>query len=113
LHELVDLDGLIVVVVQDKAYLRDVLDVSDFVAIEKEQKFDQLIHRKVQVILGQCHKSQYEAMLLLDFVKDDVFASRLSDLVVDDCPRNRSEEEHVEENKYYVENVVRLVVLDC
>ena len=59
LHELVDLDGLIVVVVQEKAYLRDVLDVSDFVAIEKEQKFDQLIHRKVQVILGQCHKSQY------------------------------------------------------
>lgn len=47
-------------------------------------------------------------MLLLDFIINNVFASCLSNLVVNHGSRNQSKEEHVEEDKDDVENVVSL-----
>ena len=52
-------------------------------------------------------------MLLFDLVEYYVAASGLPEFVVDHCSRDGCEQEHVEEDEYYEEDVVGLVVLDC
>jgi len=52
-------------------------------------------------------------MLLLYLIHNDILASDLSELRVDESARNSDKNEHIEKNEDDKEYIVRLVVLDC
>ena len=84
-----------------------------FVLIEKEEKLDQSIEGEICLVFGEGDKGQNERVLLLYLVDYYVLAPGLAELVVEDASRDRSEQEHVQENENDEVNRVRLVVLHC
>ena len=111
LHELVHLDGLIVVVVQLETDLGNVLNVLDLVHIKVEEKLNEGIKGEIVVILCKGDEGQDERMLLFYLINDNVFASSLPEFVVENGSRNLNKQEHIQKDEHYEVGVVRFMVL--
>lgn len=102
---------MVIVIIQFQTNLDDVVDIPHLFLIEEMKESYKNLHRKVILILSQSNKSQYQWVLLLNLINNYVLTPSFSEFIVDKASRNGSEEEKIEENEDYKEDIIGLVIL--
>ena len=83
----------------------DIVDVSDFVPVDIQQKRDKFLCCDVEIILPQRHEGHDERMLLLDLIEQNSFGASFSVRVEEDGGRDSGEEKDIKDNEQDEESI--------
>lgn len=64
------------------------------------------------LVLCQSYKCQNKGMLLPNLIDKDVFASVLSEFIINDCSWNQDKEKHIKKDEYSVKDIVCFCILN-